>query len=161
MTDGLAHAIDLRNEGNFQESNALLLRMVEKWPNDAVINYQCAWSFDVLGKETEAITYYENAIALGLPESDLQEALLGLGSTYRALGEYEKSRDVLLKGINLFPTNHSIQVFYAMTLYNLNEHHHAMELLLKCLLDTTSDKDILNYQKAIRFYSDKLNNVWE
>ncbi|GGA27499.1 tetratricopeptide repeat protein [Psychrobacillus lasiicapitis] len=161
MTDGLAHAIDLRNEGNFQESNALLLRMVEKWPNDAVINYQCAWSFDVLGKENEAITYYENAIALGLPESDLQEALLGLGSTYRALGEYEKSRDVLLKGINLFPTNHSIQVFYAMTLYNLNEHHHAMELLLKCLLDTTSDKDILNYQKAIRFYSDKLNNVWE
>lgn len=161
MTGGLHHAIDLRNDGKFEESNALLLRMVEKWPNDAVLNYQCAWSFDVLGKESEAITYYENAIELGLAENDLQGALLGLGSTYRVLGEYEKSKDVLLKGINLFPTNRSIQVFYAMTLYNLNEHHHAMELLLKCLLDTTNDKDILNYQKAIRFYSDRLKNVWE
>ena len=48
-----------------------------------------------------------------------------------------------------------------MTLYNLNEHSQAMELLIKCLVDTTSDEEIMNYERAIRFYSDKLNEVWE
>lgn len=160
MDKHLNEAIILRQEGKLEESNVLILQMLESQPNDALLNYQCAWSFDVLGKEAEAIPYYENAIDLGLPENDLQGALLGLGSTYRTLGEYEKSRNVLLKGIRQFPNNKAIQVFYSMTLYNLNEHQNAMELLLKCLLDTTTDHEILRYQKAIRFYSDKLNNVW-
>lgn len=47
-----------------------------------------------------------------------------------------------------------------MTLYNLKEYHHAMELLLKCLLATTKDSDILVYRTAIEFYSDKLDEIW-
>ena len=37
----------------------------------------------------------------------------------------------------------------------------AMEFLLKCLIDTTTDKEILNYKRAIDFYSDKLDEIWE
>ncbi|WP_199690086.1 tetratricopeptide repeat protein [Clostridium sp. 1xD42-85] len=32
------------------------------------MNYHCACSFDILGKEDKAVPYYENAIKLGLPE---------------------------------------------------------------------------------------------
>ncbi len=85
---------------------------------------------------------------------------MGLGSTYRTLGEYEKSKSALLKGIELFSNNKAIQTFYAMTLYNLNEHSQAMELLLKCLIETTKDAEIISYKKAIDFYSDKLDEVW-
>jgi len=35
-----------------------------------------------------------------------------------------------------------------------------MELLLNSLADTSSDNSILRYQRAIRFYSDKLNQIW-
>jgi hypothetical protein len=42
----------------------------------------------------------------------------------------------------------------------LKNHDKAMELLLNCLVETTSDKDILNYERAIRFYADKLDQVW-
>jgi len=83
-----------------------------------------------------------------------------LGSTYRTLGEYEKSKQVLLKGMDLFPDNKAVQVFYSLTLYNLKEHDRAMELLLTCLIDTSSDKEILSYKKALNFYSGKLNDVW-
>jgi len=48
-----------------------------------------------------------------------------------------------------------------MTLYNLNEHSKAMELLLKCLTDTTTDDEILGYKKTIDFYSNKLDEIWE
>ena len=161
MEKELESAIHLRNNGKFKESNEILLKLVEGYPNDPLVNYQCAWSFDVLGEESNAVPYYEKAIRTGLSGTDLEGALLGLGSTYRTLGEYEKSRNTFLKGIELFPNNKAIQVFYSMTLYNLKEHSLAMELLLKSLLDTTSDGEILQYRKAIQFYLDKLDQIWE
>ena len=160
MRKELDRAIDLRKEGKHKESNEILLKLVKEFPGDAYINYQCAWSFDVLGKESEAVPFYENAIKLGLSGKELEGALLGLGSTYRTLGEYEKSKHVFLKGMDLFPNNRAIQVFYSMTLYNLKEHNHSMEILLKCLIDTTTDEEILSYEKAISFYADKLDHLW-
>ncbi|MBS4172687.1 tetratricopeptide repeat protein [Bacillus sp. FJAT-49736] len=160
MEKELKRAIDLRNNGNLIKSNEILLKLVEDFPTDPYINYQSAWSFDVLGEESKAVPYYEKAISLGLSGEDLEGAFLGLGSTYRTLGEHEKSKETFLKGIELFPNNKAMKVFYSMTLYNLKEHHSAMELLLKCLIDTTSDAEILKYKKAIDFYSDKLDQVW-
>ncbi|WP_096271875.1 tetratricopeptide repeat protein [Paucisalibacillus globulus] len=153
-------AISLRKQEKLTESNILLLELVKEYPNHPEINYQCAWSFDVLGEETKAVPYYVRAIELGLSGETLEGAMLGLGSTYRTLGDYESSNRTFEKGIELFPNNHTFKVFYAMTLYNLKEHDKAMELLLTSLIDTTSDKDILSYEKAIRFYANKLDQVW-
>jgi len=161
MEKELEKAIDLRKSGNQKESNELLMELAQKYPNNASINYQCAWSFDLLGEESKAVPFYENAIKLGLSSKELEGALLGLGSTYRTLGKYKKSKSTFLKGIELFPNNRAIQTFYSMTLYNLNEHSKAMELLLKCLIDTTIDDEILSYKKAIDFYSNKLDEIWE
>ncbi|ATP42125.1 hypothetical protein CSE16_20095 [Solibacillus sp. R5-41] len=160
MKAQLELAIKLRQEGELIESNQLLLEMINKEPQDAYLNYQCAWSLDVLGEESRAVPFYEKAIQNGLAGEDLENALLGLGSTYRTLGEYEKSREVFQQGVTLFPNNRAIQVFFSMTLYNLNDHKTAMEFLLKCLVETTSDANIENYKRAIDFYADKLDEVW-
>ncbi|AYV66295.1 hypothetical protein C2I06_05095 [Niallia circulans] len=161
MNIKLNKAIDLRKNGKFKESNELIGELVRDFPEDAIYNYQYAWSFDILGEEEKAVPYYENAIKIGLPSKDMEGAILGLGSTYRALGEYENSKDVFLKGMELFPDNHAIQVFYSMTLYNLKEHSKAMELILKCLINTTNDTELLSYKRAINFYSDKLDETWK
>ena len=157
----IAKAIEMRKTGKQKESNELFIKLVDEYPEDAFINYQCAWSFDVLGLESKAVPYYETAIKLGLSGKDLEGAIIGLGSTYRTLGEYEKSREVFQKGINLYPNNEAIKVFYAMTLYNLQEHGRAMELLLNSLISTTKNVEILDYQKAIGFYSDILDQTWK
>ncbi|WP_420828193.1 tetratricopeptide repeat protein [Cytobacillus citreus] len=156
----LNRSIELRKEGKQVESNKLLVELVKEFPMDAIVNYQCAWSYDLLGEESKAVPYYEAAIELGLSGQALEGAFIGLGSTYRTLGEYEKSKQVFQKGINQFPNNQALQVFYSMTLYNLDEHQNAMQILLKCLLDNTQDEEILNYKTAINFYSDKLDRVW-
>ncbi|MFS0673434.1 tetratricopeptide repeat protein [Ornithinibacillus sp. 179-J 7C1 HS] len=161
MIEQLNQAIVLRKEGLLKESNSIMLQLANAYPNDAKVQYQCAWSFDVLGEESKAVPHYEKAIKLGLAGEDLEGALLGLGSTYRTLGEYENSKRIFEKGKNLFPNNRAFDVFFAMTLYNLNQHDQAMEKLLTCLVDTTENKDIKAYEKAIRFYSDKLDQVWE
>lgn len=161
MDAALNKAIQLRNAGKFEESKEILIELAQAYPNFPHIQYQCAWSLDLLGKEAEAVAYYERAIGLGLAGDELEGALLGLGSTYRALGAYHKSKEVFLKGIKLFLENKAIQTFYAMTLFNLKEHETAMQLLLECLIETTRDEEIVRYKKAIRFYADKLNEVWE
>lgn len=161
MNNKLNKALALRKNGNHTESNELLSELVKEFPDDALYNYQCAWSFDILGEEEKAVSFYENAIKIGLPSKDMEGAVLGLGSTYRVLGEYEKSKDIFLKGMELFPDNHVIKVFYSMTLYNLKEHSKAMELILKCLLNTTNDNEILSYKRALHFYSDKLDQTWK
>lgn len=161
MTDQLKKALELRKNERLQESNELLVRLVKDSPDNPLLNYQCAWSFDILGREAEAVPYYERSIKLGLSGVDLEGAILGLGSTYRTLGNYEKSKEVFEKGLKLFPGNNALAVFYSMTLYNLSEHRKAMEYLLKCLLETTNDEEILRYKKAITFYADKLDQVWD
>lgn len=161
MEKDLYKAINIRNSGAHKESNELLMKLVQEHPENASINYQCAWSFDLLGEESKAVPFYEKAIELGLSSYELEGALIGLGSTFRTLGEYDKSKMTLQKGIETFPNNKAIQIFFSMTLYNLNEHSKAMELLLKCLIDTTEDQKILSYKKAIDFYSNKLDEIWE
>lgn len=156
----LLKAIELRKSGQKEESNQILQKLADEYPTDAIIQYQCAWSFDVLGQEIAAVPFYEKAIALGLPEEDLQGAYIGLGSTYRTLGEYEKSHHTFLKGLQLFPRNRAIHVFHAMTLYNLERHEEAMKRLLTSLVETTNDEELKSYEKAIRFYSQQLNRIW-
>lgn len=153
-------AIELREKGKLKESNEILVSIANNFPDNPIVNYQCAWSFDVLGLEKEAVPYYEKAILIGLPDIELQGAILGLGSTYRALGEYQKSKEVFEKGLSKFVEDRAMKVFYAMTLYNLNEHTKAMEILLTNLVQTSSDESIKAYKKAIEFYSDKLNEIW-
>ncbi|WP_200801592.1 tetratricopeptide repeat protein [Bacillus sinesaloumensis] len=156
----MEQALELRKEGKLKESNERLLSLVKEFPDDPQVNYQVAWSFDVLGLEEKAISFYEKAIKLGLDGEDLEGAILGLGSTYRTLGLYEKSSEVLIKGVQLFPENQALKAFFAMTLYNLNRHQEAMELLLKGLAMSSKDKNIQQYKRAIEFYADKLDDVW-
>lgn len=160
MDTKLNYAIRLRDEGKNEKWNQVMVELVKEFPLEPQIQYLCAWSFDRLGKEKEAVPHYESAIALGLTGEDLEGAYLGIGSTYRTLGKYLESKEVLEKGIKNFPNNHGLKVFYAMTLYNLNEHAKAMELLLISLVETTNNEDILRYKNAIQFYSDKLNQTW-
>lgn len=68
---------------------------------------------------------------------------------------------MLEEGIKRFPNNHALQVFYSMTLYNLNEHQESMNILLNTIANTTSDLNIQKYNRAIQFYADKLDQTWE
>lgn len=160
MIKNLEKALMLRADGKLKESNEILVELCKLHPEDAVINYQCAWSFDILELEKEAIDYYEKAISIGLSNEDLSGAILGLGSTYRTIGEYEKSREVFEKGIELFNEDNAIKTFYAMTLYNLGEYSKAMEILLKTLVNTSEDGNIKEYSRSIEFYSTNLDKIW-
>jgi len=161
MDKRLQYIITLRENGQLEEANQLMVALVQEQPENGYYQFQCAWTYDSLGKEKEAVPHYETAIQLGLGHEDLEGAYLGLGSTYRTLGQYEQSRQILEQAINDFPDAEHLKIFYAMTLYNLKDHSKSMEILLNTLLTTSSHEGVNAYSKAIKFYSDKLDQIWE
>ena len=160
LQEKLASSIQLRESHKHEEARQILLALHADFPDDPQVNYQCAWIHDLLGLEREAIPFYEKAIHTGLRDDDLKSALLGLGSTYRCIGEYQKSIETFRRALTLFPDSHEFNVFLGMAYYNTGEYSKAMELLLNSLADTSSHEGILRYQRAIRFYSDKLDQTW-
>jgi tetratricopeptide (TPR) repeat protein len=160
LQERLTSAIKLRESENHAEARQLLLELHAEFPEDPQVNYQCAWIHDLLGLEREAIPFYEKAIQAGLGAEDLKSALLGMGSTCRAIGDYERSITTFQQGLSLFPDSPEFNVFLAMALYNVGDYDRAMELLLNALADTSNDEGILRYRRAIRFYSDKLHQTW-
>ena len=148
----------LRSQGRLEEALALALQLHAAVPDDPHINYQCAWTYDVMGLEENAVPFYERALALGLSGVDRRGALLGLGSTYRNIGEHNKSAAILWQGIAEYEDGREFQIFLAITLYDMGEHAEAMRLLLRNLAETTQNETLKQYERALLFYAANLNS---
>ena len=148
--------VGARAHGQLEEILPRLQQLDERHPNVAEINYQLAWTCDVLDHAKDALPYYEKAIALGLPPNELSGALLGLGSTLRNLGKLERSAEVLRSGKTQFPDNPEFDIFLALTLYQQGKHAEAMQVVLNTLCDTTDDPGLTAYQRAIRHAASNL-----
>jgi tetratricopeptide (TPR) repeat protein len=166
MRDRLAQVIQLREKGRakqdqsiLEEARTLLLELVVAYPDDAEINFQAAVVHDNLGLERESIPFYLRALGQGLSGPNLERCLLGLGSTYRVLGEYQKAEETLRLGVREFPDNRALQVFLAITLYNTQQHKEAMELVLVNLLETTSDEKLQYFKRGLLCYTLHLDEI--
>lgn len=146
-----------RHGGQVKQVLQRLEDLDRRFPNVAEINHQLAWTCDVLGREAEALPFYEKAVALGLPENELSGALLGLGSTLRNLGQLERSAEVLRSRRAQFPDHREFDVFLALTLHELGQHGEALKLTLEALCDTTEDPGLTACQRALRHYAGKLS----
>jgi tetratricopeptide (TPR) repeat protein len=153
MTTGLLEALKYREQGDHETARMKLLALLQNNLDDPVLNYQTALAHDNLGLESEAIPLYERAIANGLSGKDLENAIIGLGSSLRCTDQHESSLSVLQDGVDKFPDNWSMKVFLAMTLHELDQTGRAMEMLLTCITQTSSNPSIKEYELAISFYA--------
>lgn len=149
--------LELKTQGRYQE--ALALRQLAAEPEAATLHFQLACLYDVQGLEQQAIPCYLAALARDLPPAQRREAWLGLGSTYRTLGEYSASLRAFDDGLAEFPQANELMLFRAMALYNLGENKRAVTDLLLLLAETSSDPDIRGYQRAIRHYAADLSLI--
>ena len=160
LTEKLEEARKLRDEGDLESSQAILLYLLEEHPENATVLYEVGGSYDVLGKEHEAIFYYAQAIEEELAGDDLQECLICLGSCNRVVGEFEEAVEVLETAVNQFPENKSGHVFLALAYYSNDQKEEAMRTLMEVLLETTNNEDIRDYADVFEFYKDNLEEVW-
>ena len=150
---GLSAAIELREAGLLEEARLMLLVLHSESPADAQISLQCAWTHDVMGLEREALPFYQEAIEQGLEGTDLREALHGLGSTLRAIGEHQRAIEVLARGAREFPESREFGPFLAMAYADAGDCRRAVGMLLQDLAETSADPDIVRYRRALLEYA--------
>ncbi|WP_214891487.1 tetratricopeptide repeat protein [Exiguobacterium sp. s142] len=158
---GLDEAIRLRENGELERAKQLLLMLLRQDEKNPRLHAQCAWCYDSLGEERQAVPHYERAIRLGLSGHELSETYIGLGSTYRALGRYEDAEQLFAKAIEQFPDIAALKVFQAMTRYNLGQHQEATGALLELLASPQPDDSIQRYRRAIAFYARNLDETYD
>ncbi|MBY7997526.1 tetratricopeptide repeat protein [Vibrio fluvialis] len=160
MKNIITQAIELRKEAKYQESRALLATLLNDERYAAKAHLQIAWSYDNEGKEQEAIGHYLSSLVGHLSSVERFDALFGLASTYRSLGNYSEALSYFEQTISEYPDSVEVQPFYAMCLYNLGRHKEATSLLLELLVSTTNSDAIKQYQHAISLYAKDLDRVW-
>jgi len=145
-----------RHGGRVHELLDALRDLDRRHPNVAEINYQLAWTYEVLERETEAVPLYEKAISLGLPENELCGALLGLGNTLRVTGEVARAVEVLCSASAQFPDNKELDAFLALALHATGKHTESVQTLIEALCETSEDTGITAYQRALRHHASRL-----
>jgi tetratricopeptide (TPR) repeat protein len=149
-----------RSEEKYGQALEIMFSLLNESPKDADLNYQIGSTYDASERCDQAIPYYENALSFGL-SSDRDGCFLALGSSLRAIGLYEEAKKVLKKGIEEFPSNEALKPFLAITLYNLGEYDQAIKLLMKTILTSSSDENILAYSRALEYYVEHLDDKLE
>jgi len=157
----IARARELRREEELEQSQAILLELLDEYADDPLVLFEVGGSFDVLGEERHAIPYYQQAIDAGLEGADLQECLVCMGSSYRVIGEFQRAITVLEKAVAQFPEDHSGHVFLALAYYSDGREDEAVSMLLDILLKTTKDEHILAYSDPLDYYKDNLDEIWD
>ncbi|MBE2198188.1 MAG: tetratricopeptide repeat protein [Anaerolinea sp.] len=157
----IKRARELRRADKLDESQQILLDLLETHPEDPTVLFEVGGAYDVLGDVNEAISYYEEAIEMGLAGAELQECLICLGISYRTIGEFGQAVSILQDAVEQFPHDNSAHVFLALAHYSDDAPDEAVRLLLAVLLQTTKDEGILAYADTLDFYKDNLDEVWD
>lgn len=148
--------LEARTYGKIAETLPQLIALDQSYPNVAEINYQLAWTCDVLGRPADALPYYQKSVVLGLPPNEHSGALIGLAATLRVLGQSAWAVDVLQSGKRQFPGNREFDAFLALALHDEKRSAEAVRLLIELLCDTSDDPAITAYQRALRHAVAKL-----
>jgi len=150
----------LRRAGDHEAARSLATELVASATDDCELQYEAACVHDYLGREAEAIPFYLAAISGRLSSEQLRSAYLGLGSTYRILGQYQSAEHTLREGLARFPDAAELKTFLAMALHNLGRSKQAVELLLTVLADTSADEDVRSFREAILLYAQDIERSW-
>lgn len=134
----------------------MLVALAVALPDDAEVQYQAGWVHDYLGLEVEATPLYERALALGLPEPQLEGLVLALGSTYRNVGRIDDARALLRRGVRDYPGNEAMRCFLALAELSAGNGPEALALAFDVILATSGSADIDRYRRALAAYRDEL-----
>ncbi|MFF2176510.1 tetratricopeptide repeat protein [Lysinibacillus sp. NPDC058147] len=158
MENTIHRALQLRRQGQLQESKEMFLTLLSNDPLNPSLHYQCARSFDILAEETKAMPLYEKAIELGLADDELEDVFIKLGCIYRTHERFLEAKKLYQEAMRKFPKKEQMKIFYAMALYNLGEHSEAMGFLIDNLAYTTTNQDILKYYRTITYLGSRLDS---
>ncbi len=127
-------------------------------PDDVRAQAAAAYACDRLGREAEALRYYQRAFELGGPPDDRAGFSLGFGSTLRNVGRVDDAVAVLAEAVLAHPEHAALRAFLALALGSAGHHALALATMLDAGLATSPGAFAL-YRRALGEYQRALQEA--
>ncbi|MFC4559210.1 tetratricopeptide repeat protein [Virgibacillus kekensis] len=149
----IEEARDLLKKGHPKEAIEYFSKLTNEAKAPGEVFLYAAMTYDNVGNEEEAIPFYEEALNRGIENAkELRDCYVCLASSHRIEGNLFKSLAYLEQAKEKLPGDSVIAVFTALTLFDGKEFSKAVNELGNTLLDETENKELLNYERALREY---------
>jgi tetratricopeptide (TPR) repeat protein len=139
-----------------QQDPGKAIAIAKRLPEDVRAQMEAAYACDRAGNEREAIAYYERAWALGVPEGDRQDFVVGFGSTLRNVGRADEAVVHLGEAVAAHPENAALRAFLALALFSAGHPRLAMATMLETALSASRTGAFRGYEPALASYQAEL-----
>ncbi|GMB08770.1 tetratricopeptide repeat protein [Thermolongibacillus altinsuensis] len=133
----------------------MLIPLEKTEADNPFVQLEIGLTLDSMGKEQDAIPYYERALSLGLPAEQRCITLLCLGSSLRNVRQLEHSKQILKSAIDEFPNHIGIRCFYALTQYSAGEYGESVHTLINAIL-LLSPESVKPFARVLQYYAEEL-----
>lgn len=120
-----------------------------------------AYARDQMGREQDAIRYYERAWALGIPTFERRNFLLGFGSTLRNVGRAREAVAILRDAVEEYPRSPELLAFLALALHSAGDSDLALATMLDAAFNVLGPEGFGPYSRALTEYRAELIAVHE
>ncbi len=151
---------ELKNDGKLEEARKLIGQLAEDNPTDTEVLLEAGSIHKQMEMFPQAIAFYKDALELDLSEDERKHVLFHLGASYRAVGLYDQAKEIFEIGMSEYPAANEFYIYFAMTLYNLDDTDLALEIMLTKLIETTKDQGILEHKNEFSFYASRLDELF-
>lgn len=125
-------------------------------PNDVRAQIAAAYACDRAGDEARAIRYYDGAWALGVPEEERADFLVGFGSTLRNVGRADEAVVHLGEAVMASPEDPALRAFLALALHSAGHSRLALATMLETALSASRPGAFRGYERALLSYQEEL-----
>ena len=124
--------------------------MRQRYPRQAGVWLESALALDRLGREEQAIPFYERAIRLGLSGSALCDALICLGSSLRNVGRVRDAVRKFQQAKRRFPGDVVVELFLALGYHDAAQATEALRLTALACLRESGDRNLEPFRGVLR-----------
>jgi tetratricopeptide (TPR) repeat protein len=103
--------------------------MSQHRPRERIQLLNAAFALDRAGREAEAIPLYQRAIRLGIKGASLRDALICLGSSFRAVGKIRQAVRCLQLARKRFRDDIVVELVLALALHDAGRNAEALRLI--------------------------------
>jgi tetratricopeptide (TPR) repeat protein len=124
--------------------------LAAKHPSSAIVRREAAYALDASGDEEAAISHYDAAYEMGLPDDDGPDFALSYGAILRSLGRFELALAILGEATIHFPDYAPLRIVLALTLQSAGHSDAAVATLLEVILQLGAGDDALDgYEESL------------
>ncbi len=136
----MSAAIALSEQGDINKARKLLIKALNKAPNNADVLYNLGIMTKESGKTDDALRYYEKAISIA---PDYTNAYFNIGGILIDLKQYDKAKEMFLKVISISPDYINAFLNLGLIAREKGKFDEAIGYYQKALLIVPDDTDVL------------------